>query len=222
MMKRLCKPLVLLAVLLLAPHLKAQQTLINTPHQELRLTVGALLSVDGLFGYDGCGGYYMYCPNGLHPEFYNGNLYGTPVLSLSYHYQVKRWFSLGVAASFHTEYQRTYKFVDDSPTWKERSTFFAITPIARFDWFRWDFIKLYSSIGMGFGVNIDRDKNLTSDASYKRRELGISFDIVPFAITMGRKVYGFAELGAGSMGFLRAGVGYRFPDKKSKINAYEK
>lgn len=205
----------LAAVMLLPLSARAQQeSLVNTSHHELRLTVGALIDGDSFFGIAGWNGFYNSCPNAFHPETYDGNLYGTPVLSLSYHYQVKRWFSLGVAASFHTEYQRSYYFINDAPIYKDRSTYFAITPIARFDWFRWDFIKLYSSIGLGFGLNVDKGHSYDSNQSYKEKEIGVTLDIVPMGITMGRKVYGFAEVGVGSLGFLRAGIGYRFADKK--------
>ena len=61
-------------------------------------------------------------------------------------------------------------------------------------------INLYSAVGAGIAARFAYDDGVVTPM----------YDLTFFGLTLGRKVYFFAEVGAGISGSLRAGVGYRF------------
>ena len=92
--------------------------------------------------------------------------------------------------------------VTDKNTNTDTSLFIYVVPQARFNWVRKELVKMYSSVGIGLMGGYDLEK-----------EPGIlpAFQISPVGIEIGRKVFGFCELGLGMMytGAM-AGVGFRF------------
>lgn len=76
-----------------------------------------------------------------------------------------------------------------------------ILPQARIHWFNREWCRMYSSAGFG----------LTAGGFDGRSETSAAGQIVPFGITFGKRFFGFAEVGAGTL-YLggKFGVGYRF------------
>ena len=69
-------------------------------------------------------------------------------------------------------------------------------PTVRFNWFYRDAVQLYSTVSIGVITDFDE--------AYPWGDLTL------VGCSFGRKFFGFAEVGMGTAGWLRAGVGYRF------------
>ena len=76
-----------------------------------------------------------------------------------------------------------------------------LLPQVRFTYKTGRYFKLYSAVGLGVTYGTFRDKRIVSPCLH----------FVPFGLTAGRKVYGFAEMGVGMLitGY-NVGVGVRF------------
>ncbi len=133
------------------------------------------------------------------------------VISLDYNIQLRKWLAVGVrmtgAWSRHTEMS--------SITGKAVSTYdnYSIGSLAyvKFTYFRRDWISMYSSIGL-LGLkytSIGAPKDFRTVYEYKN--MTNSYQIAPLGLTVGKKLYGMAEMTFGSECFgVRMGVGYRF------------
>jgi len=75
-------------------------------------------------------------------------------------------------------------------------------PQCRFNWLRRDLVKMYSSIGVGF---------LAGQDMYDEFLILPVGQVSPVGIEVGRKVFGFCELGIGMLYTgAKAGIGFRF------------
>ena len=70
----------------------------------------------------------------------------------------------------------------------------------RFEYLRRDVVQLYSGIGVGATVRHDESYVVALPM----------IDITYLGVTVGRNIYGFAELGGGISGCIRVGMGYKF------------
>ena len=76
------------------------------PHQ-IRFSIGAAYEIESSFFADPYWGDTM-------NYYYPGDLKGLPTLNLSYHYQAKKWFSIGGIFTYRRTWQNSYNFYDDS------------------------------------------------------------------------------------------------------------
>lgn len=115
-------------------------------------------------------------------------------------------------------YAASYSYTDDFSTgkvaYRDRDNLFMFVPTVRFVWFRRDYVRMYSSIGMGFGYVLHNTKNYSNGLSRLTQNTIFSGSIVPFGIAVGGKVFGFLELGPSSYGILNLGIGIRLNDHK--------
>jgi len=121
-------------------------------------------------------------------------------LTLDYGYRVKRWLALGVkgAVGFKTQARRhvgTNKLL-----YRDSRVVASLIFNMRFDWLHRRNVMMYSSFGVGAMSIFDFDNPMIIPM----------FDATFVGITLGRKFYGFAEVGCGASGSLRAGIGCRF------------
>ena len=136
-----------------------------------------------------------------------GDLRGTPTFTLNYQYQVKKWFSIGLRGSYRATWQKLYYTYDDAVVSSEHSHYFGIMPMARFDWFRSNFVTLYSSVGLGVGYRHQKGARSSNRLfTTPKNEAILIGNLTPIGITMGRTFFFFAE---GSIGLLQACFGYR-------------
>ncbi len=132
-----------------------------------------------------------------------------PALNLNYSRQLTPLVSLGVTVG----YSQLYSTINQN---REKVGYYlcgslAVIPTVRFDWLRMDYIRLYSRAGLGLGNYMDREIYYDSSRrDIKNDTIGPHIDIVPFGMTFGRKLYGFLEVSLGTIGFYKAGLGYRF------------
>ena len=197
----------LLMFYLIAPT-TAQNNEIPKPH-EMRVSIGGNLGIgDGrsLIAYDYYGDNYSF------GQYYHGDLMGTPKINLTYYYQLKKWFAIGVIADYYSTWQSNYSMVDDELTKKDRWRVFSIVPTVRFNWLNSKVVGLYSSAGLGLGYRIHTDIDKEVNITYKSRSLILAGEFIPFGITVGKTAFGFFEMGASNIGFVKIGFGYRFKD----------
>lgn len=207
-MKKRTLLILLLAVLPAA--LSAQEETAHrepfVPQHELRLTAGAYPIIPGSnqllwWGYRD---EMIFSPRNTH----HGPVYTSGAWSLSYDYRFKKWFDLGLTLGYYGEYSRSYSNKDFSPVGRNRVHFITVMPVARFTWLNRRWVRMYSAVGLGATFRTGVDFDGESDAET------IAFQFTPIGISVGRSLFGFAEVGVGAQGVLMMGIGYKFKPKK--------
>ncbi|MBQ9138543.1 MAG: hypothetical protein IJX65_07910 [Alistipes sp.] len=122
--------------------------------------------------------------------------------SLNYTYQPYRWFEVGGTLSFGATTQSRRQLETDAKI--EDYNYYAVVvmPTVRFTYMNRGIVQLYSGISLGVAFG-SKAPEFTGDCTL----IGCS---------VGKKLFGFAELGAGVGGWSRVGIGYRFDIKGKK------
>ncbi len=142
---------------------------------------------------------------------YIGRKVTTGLMSVDWNVQFRRWFALGTQFNAHAILNTEVSPLKESEVNRFTDYSLSLLPYARFTYVNREYIKLYSSVGLGLSFYHDAAPD---EVGYKRETdnyMGISAQFVPFGIMVGKKVYGMFELGTGTeyQGF-RAGIGFRF------------
>ena len=147
-------------------------------------------------------GFYSYS-NPIRDLFsdYDGPTYMTGNIVGEFNVNFKEWFTLSVGFAGNAIWKDVYSCQTDEKLGRENGWTATVRPQARVSWIRKDIVKVYSSVGLGVraGEFDGRDDAL------------IAAQLVPIGINVGGRVFGFAELGFGTLyvgGMF--GVGYRF------------
>ncbi|MGP1462836.1 hypothetical protein [Tannerella sp.] len=130
----------------------------------------------------------------------------TQALSLSYTQEMKRWLAVGLNVSYSGVFQNrrvSESFLIDDTYRKHR---FAFYPTVRFIYLNRPVVRLYSGFGLGFGMESEREFGMRE---YSHRTF-VTGQLTFFGVSFGRNLFGSWEIGYGTMGFLKAGAGYRF------------
>jgi hypothetical protein len=120
--------------------------------------------------------------------------------SLGYTYHSLRWFQFGATVSFSAATQARHDNLTGNKVENLNQYAVGIMPTFRFIYLYRDDIQLYSAISLGavLGTNMG----------------GFWADTTLFGCSVGRNLFGFAEIGAGLGGWGRIGIGYRFDSSK--------
>lgn len=208
-MKRL--PLLLLLLSALPAGAFAQQEMTGIRKQEpfvqqheLRLTAGAYPLLTNLDRWSTC----------TDADFsfdrpHRGAVYTSGAWSLSYDYRFKKWFDLGATVSYYGEYTDLYSSDGWSPVRRDRTHYISVMPVVGFTWLNKNWVRMYSSFGLG--ATIEHGRRYYDDRPY--RDVLVALQFTPIGISVGRSLFGFAEIGVGSQGVLMMGVGYKFKSK---------
>ena len=171
-----------------------------TPKHDIRVGVGTMSAVTSLllddWGYCDCA-----LPHDFRSDMASTDIYLTPRYfvgnySLSYTYHDRSWLQYGGKVVFgaSTRWRKsahTGEKIDNLSYYS-----LSVMPSVRFNWFYRDAVQLYSTISVGVITDFD--------------EVYPWGDLTLVGCSFGRKFFGFAEVGMGMAGWLRAGVGYRF------------
>lgn len=93
---------------------------------------------------------------------------------------------------------------------------FRVTPAVHYEWYNRGIVTMYSDIGCTFDFayrdsNIKGQKSWAWDYPNGGGSMAIRPNVTPFGITVGKKLFGFAEVfSLGPRGLFNAGIGYRF------------
>jgi hypothetical protein len=150
-------------------------------------------------------------------QSYTGNKYSTGAINISQSVKVAKWLELGAVLTYAGTFQNIYNTIDNSVVDREMANSFFFTPTMRFAWFNREWVRMYSSVGLGFGVmfqNFAEGRHATG-ANETNIEWGPSIQLTGFGISLGRKFFWFAEVQSiGTLGLFTMGAGYRFTPKK--------
>ena len=170
-----------------------------TPKHDIRVGVGTMSLVTS-FALDDWG-YADMSIRDFRSDMANADTHLTPRMfvgnySLSYTYHDRRWLQYGGTAVFGA----STRWRKDSITGEklENLSYYclSIMPTVRFNWFYRDKVQLYSTVSVGIITDFE--------------EVYPWGDVTLVGCSFGHRFFGFAEVGMGVAGWLRAGVGYRF------------
>ena len=132
---------------------------------------------------------------------YDGPTYMTGNIMAEMDFHFRKWFTLAVGVAANGIWKDKYDALTDKLKGRESGFTLTVLPQARFTWVSRDIVRLYSSVGLG----------LTGGSFDDRSETVIAAQAVPVGITVGKRLFGFAEVGIGTVyigGMF--GIGYRF------------
>lgn len=131
-----------------------------------------------------------------------GPLYTTGAISAEFAWLYKDWFTFALTTAANITWQNSFDAVTGLRSGTQTGGMLYIVPECRFNWVRRDLVKMYSSVGIGGLIGKDMDNDMA---------ILPVFQVNPVGIEIGRKVFGFCEIGIGMMytGAM-AGVGFRF------------
>lgn len=148
-------------------------------------------------------GFYSYNDNSIGDIFseYDGTTYMTGNIVGEMNFHFKKWFTLSVGVAANGIWKDVYSSQTGIRMRRENGWTATLIPQARFNWVRKHYVKVYSSIGAGVRAGqFDGGKDIL-----------IATQVVPVGVNIGGKLFGFAEVGLGTLyigGMF--GVGYRF------------
>lgn len=200
-MKRLLLTLLLTVVAAAAPAREPADW--RRSRHEVRFSAGAYpLHID--FGTDEC----WTAPDFASTKQYRGAVRTTGAYTLSYGYRFSRRFDLSATLSYARDYRRDYSNLNGAPIGRYAVDHLTVMPMIRGTWIDRRSVRLYSALGLGVAaVRDDERSGCRMRAAVQGTYIGVS---------VGRRLFGFAELGAGVHGVLIAGIGYRFCTKNER------
>lgn len=125
-------------------------------------------------------------------------------------YQILPWLQItGDLYYHHYAYERYKNKEDLVPGQTNKINRLAFLPGAKFTYLNKGIFHMYSSLSCGVGVNFG--KRVTGEEVTPLNKVNFTAQVVPIGIALGRKHYGFFDLGIGSeYDFFRLGYGYNF------------
>lgn len=133
-------------------------------------------------------------------RYYWGNEWMVNAINLEYGHKVKDWLALGAKGYLGFTTRARRHIVTNDVLYRETMWATSIIFNARFEWLCREIVTLYSSVGVGCAILVERRNN----------EVWPMFDLTAVGLSVGKRFYGYVELGSGVSGGLRAGVGVRF------------
>ncbi len=144
---------------------------------------------------------------------YFGDTRCTGAVLVEYNRIVKKWLTMSVGFGVNHFWKKAYSRLDGSYVRTDNATALYFLPQARFTYFNRKYVRLYSSVSLGlvYYDNMTHGHLFSDCGEAGPNQLNLMIQPVPFGIEVGNKVYGFAELGFGSVWTgLNAGIGFRF------------
>lgn len=123
-------------------------------------------------------------------------------ITAAYYYRVAYALSVGVAFTYTGLYGDIFDARNGRKVSSNDMATISVAPALRLQWLNRPMVRCYSAIAIGSAVDI------TSIDDRCETYLGLSGTIA--GVSVGRRLYGFAEIGAGMQGIFSAGIGYRF------------
>lgn len=182
---------------------------------ELRFGVGAYGVGFVFFGYTGC----CYTPTHFSgsgytlksfelSKIYSGNEYYTGVYSLDYAYRFNRTISFGASFNYACVTTKYHNLSDDSHAGGINQHYMSVMPMLRAYWLNSKYVCLYSALGLG--VTVERSVEKIGNHSYVSVDTLFAGQFTPLGLSVGKRLYGFAEFGVGTQGVIIGGIGYKF------------
>ncbi len=158
-----------------------------------------LLYSDGWYDYMIDPAFHYLNPDRLYGD-YEGTRRMAGLVSAEYSINFRKRFTFAVGAYLSTVWNKVYQY-DGTRQGSDMGLALTVMPTARFKYVSREAFTMYGSAGLGLmGGFYDDDAYIYP-----------TFQLVPLGLTFGRKVYGFAEFGLGTL-YIGAniGAGFRF------------
>jgi hypothetical protein len=149
-------------------------------------------------------------------QTYKGNLYSTGALSMAHSIKVAKWLEMGATLTYVGNFRNIYSTATNEIVDRESSRSLFFTPTLRFAWFNREWVRMYSSVGLGVGLMIKQPYERGGGYTEPYLEWGPSIQLTGFGISVGKRLFWFSEVQTiGTLGVFTMGVGYRVvPDKR--------
>ena len=144
----------------------------------------------------------------FNPIPYYSDYIATCPISLGYMFRLRKFLWLGGSVSYMGIFSVACDARDNSFLYNHRETQIAILPAVRFSYLNKKYVTLYSGVSTGFLLNFECEDGNTDIYFHP------TFQLTAFGVSVGRKFFGFTELGIGYKGFIHGGIGYRFNANK--------
>lgn len=148
---------------------------------------------------------------------YYGTAYGSGSYSIGAEYYLARWFAVSADLCFEGFWRNLYDRNTDMKTGRDSGLAVAVIPQAKFIYIHRPAVRVYSSLGIGAAgyIGFDSKKRSYIDEDGPHYEydkaVRLTMQFTLLGIEIGRRFFGFAELGTGSLfSGVRAGAGFRF------------
>ena len=146
---------------------------------------------------------------------YNGITRSSGALCLGADYAFARWFALSVDLSATIVWHDVYNGVSGRKTGSKSGVMFSLMPQGKLIYINRPTVRLYGRLGLGvvkyFGFDRRNRESADDGIEYLDNSFTPGFQWTPLGIEVGRKVFGFAETGIGTLYTgISAGVGYKF------------
>ncbi len=143
-----------------------------------------------------------------------------PTVNFEYRYRFAKWFWFGGAVSYTALFDRREDRFTHELLSKTTDHYVSIMPSVRFSWLNTKYITLYSGVSlgviMGFNESYSHVGNTLSDRTDHYVTVDFAGQLTAVGIQGGKNWYGFAEVGFGVQGFVKAGFGYKFMKKEKE------
>lgn len=137
-------------------------------------------------------------------------------IGVGFDYAVCKWFSVSMDLALTSFWRDRFDAVSNTSVGTDKAFAFYLLPRAKFMYLNHRTVRLYASFGAGavFYNGFDKLSYRYEDSSgvhFVDHSLRACAQITPIGVEFGRKLFGFAELGAGSLYVgMQAGIGYKF------------
>ncbi len=141
-----------------------------------------------------------------------------PTISAEYVYHINKLIGIGGMLAFNTESKDIYAdwksntdgSVENKKMGDAKRTNITLMPVAKFDWLRKKHVGLYSKVGIGLTMMLDKQKKDNGDKLLNETRWSVNFQASLLGCEFGsQKFRGFAELGVGEQGIAVLGLRYK-------------
>ena len=146
---------------------------------------------------------------------YNGVTRSSGALCLGADYVFARWFALSADLSATVVWHDVCDGVSGHKTGTKSGVVLCLMPQAKFIYLNRPTVRLYGKLGLGvvkyFGFDRRNWDSVDGDVQFYDNSFTPGIQSAPFGIELGRKFFGFAEIGVGTLyRGISAGLGYKF------------
>jgi len=185
-------------------------------HWDLRLGIGPTIVNSLYYTNNRINGHYY--PNDMSDIYgeYNGEVRSIGVISAEWTCYLTNRIQVGAYLGVTHLWNNIYSSINNEILGDKKATVAYLLPVFKIDYFKRPMVRMYGAFGAGigkyFGFNgMKGSYNYESGTEQYDYTLKFEGQITPFGIEVGRKLYGFLEIGGGSICIGgRIGVGYKF------------
>ncbi len=139
-------------------------------------------------------------------RYYMDGLRSTWAFSAGYFYSVCKWFHVGATLSYHNVNRHKYETLTRRKVGTMHRDYVSVIPTLRFSYLNRKYVRMYSSLGLGYCGAVVSDFGTRR----KRMENFTAWDVTFLGISAGGRLFGSAEFGLYTAGFVKFAIGYRF------------